>query len=199
MISIQKVEYEQKSILRNLLELYKYDFSELDPDDDINSNGLYEYKYLDHYWTEDGRYPFFIMVDDKLAGFALVRSMGENNLNQTIYSIAEFFVMKKYRKLRVGQTIAHKLFDKFSGIWKVSQIEANTPAEDNWEGPIQTFSSVNQRRVILHITLYSRGGPAGAVPWSARGISRKMSQADNPANLTAVAAALLGLKVQGRR
>ncbi|RCX21528.1 putative acetyltransferase [Fontibacillus phaseoli] len=164
MISIQKVEYEQKSILRNLLELYKYDFSEFDPNDDINSNGLYEYRYLDHYWTEEKRYPFFIMVDDKLAGFALVRSLRENEINHTIYSMAEFFVLKKYRKLRVGQTVAHKLFDKFSGIWKVAQIEANTPAqefwrktiekytngnykeirEDNWEGPIQTFSTANQ-------------------------------------------------------
>ncbi len=40
MSTIHKVEYEQKSILRNLLELYKYDFSEFDPDDDLNSNGL---------------------------------------------------------------------------------------------------------------------------------------------------------------
>ena len=164
MILIQKVEYEQKSILRNLLELYKYDFSEFDPDDDINSNGLYEYKYLDHYWTEDNRYPFFIMVDDKLSGFALVRSVGENDIKQTIYSMAEFFVMKKYRKQRIGQTAAYKLFDKFSGIWKVGQIEANIPSqefwrktierytngnykeirEDNWEGPIQTFLSANQ-------------------------------------------------------
>ncbi|WP_152393115.1 GNAT family N-acetyltransferase [Paenibacillus guangzhouensis] len=164
MISIQKVEYEQKSILRNLLELYKYDFSEFDPEDDINPNGLYEYKYLDHYWTEeDSRYPFFIKVDDKLAGFALVRSIGENE-NQAIYWMAEFFVMKKYRKLRVGQTVAHELFARFYGVWKVAQMESNVPAqafwrktierytngnykeirEEHWEGPIQTFLSANQ-------------------------------------------------------
>lgn len=160
MISIQEVEYEQKSILRNLLELYKYDFSEFYPEDDLNANGLYEYKYLDHYWTEDGRYPFFIKVDDKLAGFALVRMIG-TEFNQNIYSMAEFFVMKKYRKQKVGQTVAQELFNRFRGIWKVAQIEANQPAQDfwrktidrytdgnyqeireeGWEGPIQTFSS----------------------------------------------------------
>lgn len=164
MISIQKVEYEQKSILRNLLELYKYDFSEFDPDEDINSNGLYEYKFLDHYWTENGRYPFFIMVEGKLAGFALVRSLGKDESNKTTYSTAEFFVMRKYRKSRVGQTAAHKIFDNFGGIWKVAEIEANIPAqtfwrktigkytngkyeevkEENWEGPIQTFSTYNE-------------------------------------------------------
>ncbi|MCM3783523.1 GNAT family N-acetyltransferase [Neobacillus mesonae] len=164
MISIQEVEYEQKSILRNLLELYKYDGSEFDPEDDINANGLYEYKYLDHYWTEDGRYPFFIMVNDKLAGFALIRTMGINELNQTFYSMAEFFVMKRYRNLSVGQTAAHVLFHRFAGLWKVAQIEENTPAqafwrkvisrythgnyaeirEDDWDGPVQIFSSSSQ-------------------------------------------------------
>lgn len=164
MVSIEQVDYEQKSILRNLLELYKYDFSEFDPEDDINANGLYEYKYLDHYWTEDDRYPFFIKADGKLAGFALIRSIGKNEFDQSIYWMAEFFVMKKYRKAKVGQTAAHEVFNRFCGSWKVGQMESNAPAqafwrkaierytsgnyvevrEDDWEGPIQAFSSVVQ-------------------------------------------------------
>ncbi|WP_248061006.1 GNAT family N-acetyltransferase [Paenibacillus silvae] len=58
-----------------------------------------DYKYLDHYWTEDGRYPFLIKVDDKLVGFALVRDIGKNESDQTVYWMAEFFVMKKYRRM----------------------------------------------------------------------------------------------------
>jgi len=161
-ITIQRVEYEEKLILRNLLELYNYDFSEFDPED-VNKYGLYEYKYLDHYWTEEGRHPFFIRVNANLAGFALVRELGLNEANQTIYSMAEFFVMKKYRNLKVGDYVAQELFNMFSGFWKVAQIEANKPAqmfwrktierytnnnyketrEDDWEGPIQTFSTVS--------------------------------------------------------
>ncbi|BBH24381.1 hypothetical protein Back11_57260 [Paenibacillus baekrokdamisoli] len=160
MITINSVEYDQKSTLRNLLELYNYDFSEFEPED-VNENGLYGYRYLDQYWTEEGRHPFFIRVDGKLAGFALVREVGTNEHNQTIYSVAEFFVMKKYRKLGVGQHVSTELFNTFSGIWKVGQIETNKPAqafwrkiigkytnnnyreirEDDWEGPIQTFST----------------------------------------------------------
>ncbi len=49
------------------------------------NNGLYDYMYLDHYWTEEGRHPFFIRVDGKLAGFALVREIGTNRHNQVIY------------------------------------------------------------------------------------------------------------------
>jgi len=55
---------------------------------------LYDYKYLDHYWTEEGRQPFVIRVDGKLAGFVLIRMMGTNEHSQSI-PVAEFFVMKK--------------------------------------------------------------------------------------------------------
>lgn len=47
-IALEVVSYPQKSILRNLLELYAYDFTEFIPDD-VDQHGLYGYKYLDHY------------------------------------------------------------------------------------------------------------------------------------------------------
>ncbi|BBI34302.1 hypothetical protein KCTCHS21_37010 [Cohnella abietis] len=117
--------------------------------------------YLDHYFTEEGRHPFFIRVDGMLAGFALIREIGTNENNDIIYSLAEFFVMKKYRRQGVGQHAAVEVFDLFCGEWKVAQIAANKPAqifwrktiesytksnyqeitEEDWAGPIQTFSS----------------------------------------------------------
>lgn len=158
MIAIEKIEYERKSVLRNLLELYKYDFTEYDPED-VNENGLYEYMYLDHYWTEEGRHPYFIRVNGKLAGFALVRELGTDDRNRTIYEMAEFFVMKKYRQQKVGHHAATALFNRFSGSWRVAQLEDNRPAqafwnktigaytkgtyqtvrEEQWDGPILTF------------------------------------------------------------
>lgn len=160
MVTLHQVEYEQKSTLRNLLELYKYDFSEYDPED-VNENGLYEYMYLDHYWTEEGRYPFFIRVNGKLAGLALVRKLGTDDDKRTVYSMAEFFVMKKYRQSGVGKYAATALFDQFQGNWKVGQIDENVPSqhfwrkvigaytndnyeeirENGWDGPIQCFST----------------------------------------------------------
>ncbi|MGG3280004.1 GNAT family N-acetyltransferase [Paenibacillus solani] len=166
MITIQPAPYQQKSTLRNLMELYQYDFSEFEPDD-VNENGLYEYMFLDHYWTEDGRHPFFIRVNACLAGFALVRELGTTDNDETIYSMAEFFVMKKYRKNGIGQYIAVELFNRFQGIWKVAVLESNKPAqkfwrktierytnnryqvirEEDWDGPIQIFSSAPPREV----------------------------------------------------
>lgn len=160
-IKLEKASIEQKSILRNLMELYNYDFTEFDYED-VNEYGLYGYKYLDHYWTEENRYPFLIKVDNKWAGFALIRNQGLNALNNDIYSVAEFFVMKKYRKMGVGKKAARTTFDTFKGEWKVGQLEKNIPAqrfwrnviseytndnfeevrESNWDGPIQKFTNI---------------------------------------------------------
>ncbi len=138
-IILEKATIDQKSILRNLLELYNYDFTEFDPDD-VNEHGLYGYKYLDHYWTEEDRYPFFIRVNNNLAGFVLVRKMGTNSFNNNIYSIAEFFVMKKYRKAGVGKRAANMVFNMFQGEWKVSQIENNLQAQRFWRKVISEYT-----------------------------------------------------------
>jgi predicted acetyltransferase len=158
-IKIEKASIEQKIVLKNLLELYKYDFSEYDPED-VNEQGEYGYKYFDNYWTEPERFPFLITVDEKYAGFALVRKINQDNINREFYySMAEFFVMKKYRKSDVGRQTAFFLFDLFPGKWEVAQIKENIPAQKfwikiisdytnddytevhkgEWEGPVQSF------------------------------------------------------------
>lgn len=139
-IKLEKASINQKSIMRNLLELYNYDFTEYDPDD-VDEHGLYGYKYLDHYWTEENRYPFLIRVNNNLAGFILVRGMGTNSQNNNIYSIAEFFVMRKYRKAGVGKRAAIMVFNMLKGEWKVSQIESNIPAQHFWRNVISEYTN----------------------------------------------------------
>jgi len=154
------VDYKDKAVLRQLMEFYMYDFSEMEGLD-VNAHGRFEYKYLDHYWTEDGRYPYFILVDGKYAGFVLVKKRGV--LNEDCFFIAEFFVMKKYRRNGVGHRAATQVFDRHRGAWEVGQIKNNLVAhafwrkvinqytkgqffetivdDDRWHGPIQTFTN----------------------------------------------------------
>ncbi|HEY8393367.1 MAG TPA: GNAT family N-acetyltransferase [Thermaerobacter sp.] len=123
------VPYEDKSVLANLMQLYKYDLSvyDDDPEDrDVNAHGLFTYRYLDHYWTEPGRYPFFVRVEGKLAGFVLVCTHGER------CEVAEFFVLKRYRRLGLGEAVARELFRRFPGPWRVAVMAANLPAQAFW-------------------------------------------------------------------
>ena len=53
-IEIHQAALEDKTILRHLMELYAYDFSEFDQCD-VDAHGLFGYNRLDHYWTEPGR------------------------------------------------------------------------------------------------------------------------------------------------
>ena len=91
-ISVEPVLIEQKSVLVQLMELYMYDFS-LYSDDDINEYGYFGYSRIDDYWNEDGRYPYLIRVNEKIAGFVLVRSCCEYNELLNPHNIAELFIM----------------------------------------------------------------------------------------------------------
>jgi predicted acetyltransferase len=122
-IKVQEACLEDKTILHNLMELYAYDFNEFDQCD-VSAHGLFGYDRLDRYWTEGGRYPFLVSVDDKPAGLVRVRTMDESKTD-SIRSIAEFFILRKYRRQGIGKEVAHRIFDRFPGQWNVAQVENN--------------------------------------------------------------------------
>ncbi len=139
-ISIEPILIEQKSVFVQMLELYNYDFSEFS-DDDIDEYGYFGYEYIDDYWNEDGRYPFFIRVDGKLAGLVLIRSCCEYNNLSNPHNIAEFFVMKKYRHKGVGKVASMKIFDMFPGDWEISVWTNNLPAHNFWKRIISEYTN----------------------------------------------------------
>ncbi|MDQ0917054.1 GNAT family N-acetyltransferase [Paenibacillus sp. V4I5] len=142
-MELVKVSFEKKIILRNLMELYQYDMSQFEDDseNDVNEYGLFDYKYLDHYWTEEGRFPFFIMESGKLAGFVLVREIADGESPKV--SVAEFFILRKYRRQGIGKEVAHKVFEMFKGNWSVSWLEKNMHAKTFWTKVIKEYSNGN--------------------------------------------------------
>ncbi|MEO6467798.1 MAG: GNAT family N-acetyltransferase [Acidimicrobiia bacterium] len=124
MVHVVGAELPSKPVLWNLFQLYAYEFSEF-TDQDIDDDGAYAYKYFDRYWTDADRTPYLFRQDDRLAGFALVRS-GEP------HDMAEFFIMKKYRRRGLGADAAHQVFARHPGAWQVRQMTANTRATAFW-------------------------------------------------------------------
>ncbi|GAB4401875.1 MAG: GNAT family N-acetyltransferase [Anaerolineales bacterium] len=142
-IHVLPAPHHQKTLLRNLSELYLHDFSEFDGAD-VNEHGLYEYPYIDHYWTEPERHPFIIWADDKPAGFALVRDIPQSD-GTVLHSMAEFFILRKYRRSGVGTHAAQQLFARLPGAWQVAQIKENVPAQSFWRNVIGNFTHDNYR------------------------------------------------------
>jgi len=165
-IEITPATITERPILRNLMELYQYDFSEFDGAD-LSPLGYYDYPYLDHYWVDPERMPFLVRVDGNLAGFALVARYNYLTGQKDNWVMAEFFVLRKYRCQGVGEYVARYIFDQFPGEWQVGQIAENQAAaafwrkiitrytrenfrehhldNDNWRGPVQIFSSPSTR------------------------------------------------------
>jgi len=127
-VEVVEAEEEARPVLRRLVELYRYDFSEFD-DADVDPHGEFGYRYLDNYWTESDRHAYLIRCDGRWAGFALVRSGDPHDM-------AEFFVMRKYRRSGVGREVARDVLRRFPGRWTVRQLFTNRTATDFWRAAI---------------------------------------------------------------
>jgi len=136
-VCLNAATYSEKAILRHLLELHAHDLSEFEPCA-VGADGLFGYRYLDHYWTEAGRHALFLRAGGALAGFALVRTLEEGP--PPLRSLAEFFVLRAHRRRGVGRAAATALFDRFPGRWQVPQMASNPPAAAFWRKVVVEYT-----------------------------------------------------------
>lgn len=139
-IGITPAPIEDTPVVRNMVELYRYyrhDFSEF-YGRDLSEHGLYDYGRLDHYWTDDNRYPFLVRVSEQLAGFALVSTFQRDEHRETRFS--EFFNLCKYHRQGVGEAVAHDLFARFPGPWVLVEHEHNVAAQRFWRTGIGRYT-----------------------------------------------------------
>ena len=135
-----KASKEYIGVMENLMQFYIYDFSEF-VELDVAGNGLFEpYSGLGKYWEEEReRFPYFIKDDEKYLGFVLVRNIASGD--KTYFSMAEFFIMKKYRKRGIGRSIARQVFEHHRGEWQIYQKESNKPAQAFWNKIITEYTN----------------------------------------------------------
>jgi len=167
-VQVIEASRDQQPVLERLMQIYLYEFSAIEGFD-VGGDGLFEYQAcaLDCYWAEADRSPFLIYIDDRLAGFAMVNAYTVLDENKGARSIAEFFVMGRYRRKGVGKRVAFDIFDRFRGKWEVREIQDNDAGqkfwrsvigeytgglftekvldEESWRGPIQSFDSSLQK------------------------------------------------------
>jgi predicted acetyltransferase len=130
---------EEMPIVANLFELYAHDFSEFYPVEP-GPDGRFGYPDLQLYWSEPGRQPFLIRIGGKLAGFALVRRISQTSGNNALWDMAEFFVLRAYRRRGIGKKAAHSVWRQFPGRWQVRVMQANQAAHGFWQRAIAEFA-----------------------------------------------------------
>lgn len=141
-IEIVQAVPEDHALVANLLEFYVYDFSEL-LGLDVAENGRFGYEELPLYWSEPDRYAFLIRKGGRLAGLVLVQKAGE------LWDIAEFFVLRAYRRQGVAIQAAKAIWTRFPGEWRVRVRQRNAPALRFWESAVAEFS---RREVVAQLT-----------------------------------------------
>ena len=146
---------DHKPIFLNLAHLYVHDMSE-HVGWDCDAEGWFgcENAGDDRYWTEDHRYAYLIHVKDHLAGFAMVDQLGSTACRD--WNVAEFFVVRKYRRRGVGEAAARQLFDRHQGRWDVMQIPKNTPATAFWRKVIGRYSGDRYHEETKHVEHHGR-------------------------------------------
>ena len=142
-IKIIPIKMAQKEIARNLLEKYLYEFSQY-RETDVNDLGLYGFPYLDNYWTEKNRWPYFIKLNKKLIGFVFINDFPEVDI-KTDYTMSEFFIMYKYRKQGIGRYCVNYLFNKHKGKWQITFHPKNKTSKSFWINIVNDYTKGNYK------------------------------------------------------
>lgn len=128
------------AVLRHLFEYYVYDFSELVPLD-VDESGRFDVGRFERLLADPLCDAFVIRAFGKLAGFAVHEARSRITREEGVHDVAEFFVLRRYRRAGVGARAATTLFERFPGRWEVRQIAANVAATAFWRSVIAAHTS----------------------------------------------------------
>ena len=135
--SISPADNGDKPLIANLIQLYLYDMTESMPFP-VGPDGRFEYDFLDRFW----RFPYLIHSGDDIAGFAFVIDECPLTGRQPCWFMAEFFVLKAYRRLGVGQAALAAILARHPGDWHIAVPAANEPAQRFWGRALATHNPV---------------------------------------------------------
>lgn len=142
-IQVQHASPADALPIRRMLELYQHDLSDI-WDQDLDVHGEYGYA-LDRYWQAPLHQAFVFRVGGHYAGLALVDD--DVRLRDSQLWLAQFFVLKKYRRRGLGEQAARQVFDHLRGRWEVGQMAGNRPALAFWR---QVIGRYTQGRFVEH-------------------------------------------------
>jgi len=152
-IYLDRVTKNKRDILYRLLQYSLFEES-LNDGNEMNNKGIFEYKYFDSYFSDNDRDAFFIKEQDtnKLLGFVMINKYMKRNYDG--HSIAEFMVIPKYRKNKIGKKTAFKCFDMYKGVWEVSPSFGSELAYKFWKKVIDEYTN-NKNEFIDGIFIFN--------------------------------------------
>ncbi len=123
---------DDRAFIQDLGRFYVYEIARVygqDPNWKIGRNWLYDADDFSGYWQE-GNHPYLIHVNGEIAGFCLI---DRHRIAPDIdWNMGQFFVLGPYARRGIGRTAALLAFNRYPGLWQVTQVPGNDPAIAFW-------------------------------------------------------------------
>jgi predicted acetyltransferase len=134
-VDIVVVSPSEMSTLRNLFQLYEYDFSAIETAR-VGEDGRFHQ--LDNAAFDQA---YFVRADGDLAGFALVNRKPSKVVDgESVWWMEEFFILRRYRRASVGQQAALLVIGQHPGTWEVTETPNNGAAIAFWRRALAPYS-----------------------------------------------------------
>jgi predicted acetyltransferase len=147
-LTLEKIDPSQQATLANLFELYAYDFSTTMPIE-VGPDGRFGHD--TSAWLHDpNREAYFLRVEGKLAGFALLRRGSHLDPDPDVMDVGEFFVLRYLRRRGLGKLAARAVFALRPGRWEVRVRVQNQHALAFWSDVVDEVAAGRQRSEQLH-------------------------------------------------
>ncbi|MBP1991170.1 GNAT family N-acetyltransferase [Paenibacillus eucommiae] len=144
-VKLMPVKVEQKEILYNLYQYYRYDFSQY-TEEDLGLDGRFDID-LEHYWEDPRWNPYLICNKEQIIGFLIILFENYDTDPDPTHVIYDFLVLNKYRRRGLGRLAAVQAFNLYQGNWKVVQMKINEPAKHFWRDVV---SLLCQKRTVYN-------------------------------------------------
>ncbi len=134
----------ERATLDNLMQLYVHDFSEHwagTSKGELASDGRFEPYPLDAYWRDAGHVPLLLRLGGNLIGFALLNASSHSGL-PVDRNMAEFFIVREYRRDGVGTVAATAIFSGYPGQWEAAVARKNVGALAFWRNVVRRHPRV---------------------------------------------------------
>ncbi len=144
-LRLVRVTADNFETLKNLMQLYLYDFSEFLCDEEegqVDEQGQFDPGFdLSRYVDRAGFVGYLARLDGQWAGFALISERADQaHHTGPGRAVDEFFVMRCFRRRGVGEQLARLMFDTYRGYWQVTEIGPNQPAQAFWKKVVGRYT-----------------------------------------------------------
>jgi aminoglycoside 6'-N-acetyltransferase I len=129
--------------LTNVYPFYLHDLSEFDDGYyRLDESGRWTPDHLPSWLDEEEDHPLILIDAGARVGAALVNQAPSPHVSQGVdFRMAEFFVLRAFRARGIGRRAAFALFERFRGVWEITELPRNEPAIRFWRRVIGEYAS----------------------------------------------------------